>query len=222
MIASAALVRCGSPPAESIHADGIACGDLAIPKARVDRVIFARIARRGGDGIDAYLTGTEWPMQGLEPGSYLFISWHDDDGPQSAVFPVAAAERERVIAEVRKIGYSFLNALQERDDFKRRITRARADEHARKYLDKPFRVAGFHLGAGTYEFTILENPAGLDLICIEDQAIFSARRWWLVPAHILPTDDRESKGVIVYEDAKAREPVVSEIRFPLRKALPVE
>jgi hypothetical protein len=200
----------------------VKCGELTIPNVQVDRLIFHRIARRGGDGLDAYLTSTSWPIEGVEPGNWLFVSWHDGDGGRSVVFPVNGAEIEKVLSEIKTAGYSFFNAVHGREELKQRIAGASATDHARKYLDKPFLLGDFQLGPGTYEFTILESTQALDLICVEDQAMFTRRRWWLIPAHILPTDDKRSVGVVVYEDPAARELRVSEIRFPLKKALPVD
>jgi hypothetical protein len=222
MPSETAILHCPGPATTSILPDAVKCGEVTISKAQVDRFIFSRIVRRGGDGLDAYLTATAWPIEGVGPGNWLFVSWHDGDRPRSAAFSVDRIETEKVLSGVKKAGYSFFNAVQGREELKRRIAQARGNEHARKYLDKPFLAAGLHLGAGTYEFTILESTETLDLLCIEDQAMFARRRWWLIPAHILPTDDKRSMGVIVYEDPAARELRLSEIRFPLKKVLPVE
>jgi hypothetical protein len=220
--AATSVFRCPGLATTSILPDAVKCGGLTIPKAQVDRLIFHRITRRGGDGLDAYLTSTNWPIEGVEPGNWLFVSWHDGDGARSVVFGVNPIETEKLLSALKKTKYSFFNAVQGREELKRRIAQVSTTEHARKYLEKPFLIADFHLGAGTYEFTVLESTDALDLLCVEDQAMFTRRRWWLIPAHILPTDDKRSAGVIVYEDPAAREPRVSEIRFPLKKALPVE
>jgi hypothetical protein len=220
--AGTAVIHCPGAATASILQDGVKCGGTTIPKPQVDRVSFDRIARRRGDGLDAYLTGTTWPIEGLEPGNWLFVSWHDGEGARLAVFAINGTETEKVSSEVSKAGYAFFDGVLGREELKRRIAHAGATEHAPKYLDKPFLAGGFHLGPGTYEFTILESSEGLDLLCIEDQAMFASRRWWLIPAHILSTDDKRSSGLIVYEDPAAPEPRISEIRFPLKKALPVE
>jgi len=216
------VIHCPGPATTSILRDAVKCGGLTIPKTQVERLIFDRITRRGGDGLDAYLTTAEWPIERIEPGNWLFVSWRAGDGTRLALLAVSPVETEKMLDKIKNDGYSFFNAVRGREELKQRIARASATEHARKYLDKPFFVGDFQLGPGTYEFTILESTETLDLICVEDQAMFARRRWWLIPAHILPTDDKRSVGVIVYEDPAAREPRVSEIRFPLKKALPVE
>jgi hypothetical protein len=214
-VTAAGATRCSM----AFRPDSIVCGDVQIPRSGVDRVTFDHLQHRDGDGIDASLTDTSWPL-GLAPGSYLFVSWHDESGPRNFTVTVSSGEHERLISEVRAQGYNFIDAVTTREELRRRIVHAK--DHVRKYLDKPFRAGSSFIGAGTYEFTLLENPDGLDMLCIEDQAMIARRRWWLIPAHILPTDDKFSQGVIVYEDASASELRMSEIRFPLKKALPID
>lgn len=214
-------------PAASLPA--FQCGDLRIPRPPSTRFILLRTNLRRNDGLEQYLTGLQWPLDfgnALVPAqqrNYLIASWREAGEDRAAVYPVEAGTQAALAARFAASGYPWLDVNQAGRDFRRRINAAPPSTHARIYPG-PFRLAGFRLGGGGYEFTLLENPDGVDLLCVEAQALIAPRHWWLVPVHIIPTDDKWSHGVITWNEdsAQGKERKVEEVRFPLRKARVLE
>ena len=216
-------VLCAGAGLTRADKEGFPCGDRSIPRLPSTRLILIHTNLREGDGLEQYLTGLPWPLDfGGAPvpakrADYVIASWRESGEDLAAVYPVEAGAWTLLATRFRTNGYSLLDAAKARQDLRRRIDHAPRVEHARKYLGLPFRLADFHLSGGTYEFTMLENPDGLDFLCVENQALIASRRWWLVPAHIIPTDDKRSVGVITWDNPTAAGRKVVEVRFPLRK-----
>lgn len=180
---------------------------------------------RESDGLEQYLTGLGWPLDfggvpvPAQRGDYLIAAWQEAAEDRAAVYPIEAGTRATLATRLAANGYSWLDVTKARQELRRRIAAARPGDHTRKYLSLPFAVANFHLRGGSYEFTMLENPDGVDLLCVEDQALIAPRRWWLVPVHVNPTDDKRSQGVITWSPVSQEtgERKVEEVRFALRK-----
>ena len=204
------------------------CGEHQVPRTASTRFMLIRTNLRENDGMDEFFTGLTAPLSisgGPAPSAkadYLIVRSNVGGEEHVAMFPLATGTRPLLQARFLQADTAVLDVDKARLELRRRIMRAPATVHARKYLSRPFRVGGYHLGPGTWEFTMLENPDGVDLLCIEDQALIARRRWWLLPAHIIPTDDKRSQGVISWDDPEAVERKLLEIRFPLKKALVLE
>ena len=224
----ATATLCPAANASAVRPDALNCGGIPLPRNLVRRLILNRASLRSGDGLEQSLMELAWPPDfgaaavPSRRAEYLFAVWLDGAEPRLAAFPVEPRYRDALLRRLRETAWKYFDAEPARQQLLHRIAAAKPAEHARKYLDHPFQIADFHLGAGTYEFTLLENPEGLDMICVEDQALLANRRWWLIPAHILPTDDARSLGYISWENREDKERKVAEIRFPLKKALPLE
>ena len=223
------FVHAGEPP-HALLCPGRAsqpafqCGERSIPRSRSTRFILIHTNLRESDGLEQYLTGLGWPLNfgnvsvPAQRGDYLIAAWQEAGEDRAAVYPVEANARVALGARITADGYSLLDLGKARQELRRRIATAHPGDHARKFLG-PFGLANFHLRGGTYEFTVLENPDGVDVLCVEDQALIAPRRWWLVPVHIIPTDDKRSQGFIAWSPVSGEtgERKVEEVRFAFRK-----
>ena len=204
------------------------CGQHQVLRTASTRFLLIRTNLRESDGMDEFFTGLTAPLSisgGQAPSAradYFIVRSNVSGEEHVAIFPLATGMRPLLQARFLQAGTAVLDVDKARVELRRRIMRAPATAHARQYLTRPFRVGGFHLGPGTWEFTMLENPDGVDLLCMEDQALITRRRWWLLPAHIIPTDDKRSQGVISWDDPAAVDRKLLEIRFPLKKARVLE
>ena len=219
---------CPAADIETVGAQQLRCATLSVPGIQVERLIWGRMSLRNTDGLDEYLMGTAWPVDfgsqrvPARRAEYVLAVWSDVSGQRVAAYPVMPAAREAMLKRARTGAVPFVDTEVARRSFLRRIALAGARAHVRRYLGGHVRIGGFDVGGAMFEITMLENESGLDLLCLANQALIAPRRWWLIPAHVLPTDDARSQGFIGYDDPAAKEPRVIEIRFPLKKAVPVE
>ena len=213
----------GPKPGEKLDAffqgDQILCPGQDGESAPIRALDVTEITYDFTDLKTAWTSSSEVP--GYAPHHYVFVYWKNESNGGIAAFRFTG--KQATVPWLARISAATGKKWIDRpEQLQRDVAKAPKSSKFSLYVDRRARVGGVVIGPGWYKFVILENEDGPDRLYIEDIALLGTRRKVAVTAYSIATDDRWSQGVFRYDGTETGTPNVSEIRFPMRKIVPIE